>query len=408
MAINQRVMLLREEGQNILHFGFGQSPFGIPEKMITALNDNAWRNEYLPTLGLPELRSTIAEFLKKFQNINAKAESILIGPGSKELLHLTILMIDGTYLIPRGSWVSYLPQVKLNNKKFALLNTPWEHNYKLQPEELKRSCSDISGTKILILNSPNNPTGAVYTAKELRELAVICREEDVLVISDEIYSQLTFENSHAISISEFYPEKTMVFGGLSKVFAAGGYRLGYLHLPPHLQELKSTYSSVFSETFSAVSTPIQYAALAAFDYDREIREEVAFAGRVLNHIAKYVYDQLTKARIVCTRPEGGFYLLIDFERYKKPLATLYLKDCISLANYILDHHQVALLPGTDFYFPPDALIFRLAYVDFDGKKMLEDYQKNENRPLDLKFIEIFAPNVFQGVQNIIEFVGSLD
>ena len=408
LQINQKVKGLRDQGRDIYHFGFGQSPFPVPETIVETLKVHATYNAYLPTLGLPELRKKIASFLQQYQQVNASKESILIGPGSKELLYQTILMINGTYLIPKGSWVSYLPQVKLNNKEFALLETHWAHNYKLQPQALEDYCQNTNGTKILILNSPNNPTGAVYNPDELKALAEVCRNYQVLVLSDEIYSQLSFQAPHAPSISKFYPEKTIVFGGLSKVFASGGYRLGYLHLPHELNFLKDTYSSLFSETFSAVSTPIQYAAITAFEYKKELRESVEAARVILEALANYVYRSLTKAQIACTRTEGGFYMLIDFKHYKKQLKSLKLNDSVSVANYLLNQFNVALLPGIDFYFSRDEFIFRLAFVDFDGKKVLSAYQKNKNILLDLKFIKTFAPNVFKGVQKIIEFTIALD
>jgi len=370
---------------------------------------HAGSSGYLPTLGLTELRKEIATFLKNHQNIAAHEDTIFIGPGSKELLYQTILIINGTYLIPKGSWVSYLPQVKLNQKDFTLLETSVEHNYKLEPHILDSLCK-ASGdeTKILILNSPNNPTGAVYTSDELKALAEICRKYEVIVLSDEIYSQLSFQHSHATSIHNYYPEKTIVFGGISKVFAAGGYRLGYVVVPPELDFLKNSYRSLFSETFSAVSAPIQYAAIEAFRFKEEIKGSVEDSAAILNALSKYVYQELTRVHISCTNPEGGFYMLIDFDHYKKPLEKMDLIDSIALANHLLDHCGVALLPGTDFYFPPEQLIFRLAFVDFDGKKALKAYQKNKNMPLDLKFIKTFAPNVMNGVQKIIDFVTSME
>jgi aspartate aminotransferase len=406
LEINEKVNNLRKEGRTIYHFGFGQSPFPISTQIVGALIANANKSGYLPTLGLPQLRAQIASFLSKHQDLDASAQRILIGPGSKELLYQTILMIDGTYLIPKGSWVSYLPQVKLNQKKFALLETKWEHNYKLQPQVLKSQCEKIAGTKILILNSPNNPTGAVYTPDELKALAEICRKHSLIVLSDEIYSQLSFQTDHAASISKLYPENSIVFGGLSKVFAAGGYRLGYLHLPSHLDYLTDTYAALFSETFSAVSAPIQHAAITAFTYGKEVREDVEAARTILSAFATYVYQTLTEAGIACTQPEGGFYMLIDFRNYKKQLQDLQIDGSVSLAHHLLEHFDVALLPGTDFYFSPEEFIFRLAYVDFDGKKVISTYQKNKNIPLDIKFIETFAPNVFKGIQNIIRFVNS--
>jgi aspartate aminotransferase len=408
LLINQKINKLRAEGKTIYHFGFGQSPFPVPNSIVEGLVKHADCNQYLPTLGLPELQKEIAEFLKSYQKINSDESSILIGPGSKELLFHTVLMLDGTYLIPKGSWVSYLPQIKLNNKEYAILETNFEDNYKLQALTLETYCKDAgTDNSILILNSPNNPTGAVYTQKELRDLATVCRTYDITVLSDEIYSQLSFQVPHAISISNYYPEKTFVFGGLSKVFSAGGYRLGYLSIPTELNYLKKTYKSLFSETFSAVSAPIQYAAIEAYKFDKEVKESVEDSKEILHTLGNYVYDTLSSANIKCTSPQGGFYILVDFSYYKDQLSSLDINDSVSLGNHLLDQFNVALLPGVDFYFSPNEFIFRLAYVDFNGKTALAEYQKNKNIPLDLKFIKTFAPNIFNGVQKILEFVNSL-
>jgi aspartate aminotransferase len=409
LLINQKINKLRAEGKTIYHFGFGQSPFPVPKSIVQALVKHADHNQYLPTLGLPELQMEIADFLKSYQNIDSDGSSILIGPGSKELLFQTILMLDGTYLIPKGSWVSYLPQITLNNKEYAILETSFEHNYKLQARTLEAYCKNAStDNSILILNSPNNPTGAVYTEEELKDLAEVCRTYDITVLSDEIYSQLSFQVPHATSISNYYPEKTLVFGGLSKVFSAGGYRLGYLSVPTELHYLKKTYKSLFSETFSAVSAPIQYAAIEAYKFDKEVKESVEDGKAILHTLGKYVYDTLSSANIKCTRPQGGFYMLVDFSYYKDQLSSLDINDSVSLGNHLLDQFNVALLPGVDFYFSPDEFIFRLAYVDFDGRTALTEYQKNRSIPLDIKFIRTFVPNIFNGVQKILEFVNSLN
>jgi aspartate aminotransferase len=409
LLINQKINNLRSEGKTIYHFGFGQSPFPVPKRIVGELIKHADCNQYLPTLGLPELQKEIAGFLKSYQNIDSDESSILIGPGSKELLFQTILMLDGTYLIPKGSWVSYLPQITLNNKEFAVLETSFDDNYKLQAHTLEVYCKKAtSENNLLILNSPNNPTGAVYTEEELTDLAEVCRAYDITVLSDEIYSQLSYQVPYATSISNYYPGKTLVFGGLSKVFSAGGYRLGYLSIPSELHYLKTTYKSLFSETFSAVSAPIQYAAIEAYKFEKEVKDSVEDSKEILHMLGNYVYDTLSSDNIKCTSPQGGFYILVDFSYYKDQLSSLDINDSVSLGIHLLDKYSVALLPGVDFYFSPNEFIFRLAYVDFNGKTALAEYQKNKNIPLDLKFIKTFAPNIFNGVQKILEFVKTFE
>ena len=151
---------------------------------------------------------------------------------------------------------------------YHVLETNFENDFKLTPEILDTFFKSevVKKQTVLILNSPNNPSGAVYTKEEYKELALACRKYNVVVFSDEIYSQINFSESYSPSISAYYPEKTIVFGGLSKVFSAGGYRLGYMMLPNELQALQNVYKSLFSETFSCVSSPIQFAAIKAFEY----------------------------------------------------------------------------------------------------------------------------------------------
>jgi aspartate/methionine/tyrosine aminotransferase len=259
---------------------------------------------------------------------------------------------------------------------------------------------------MLILNSPNNPSGAVYSAEELKQLAAICKEHNIIVLSDEIYSQIIYQSNTATSISNYYPENTIVFGGLSKVFSAGGYRLGFMVLPDNLMELETIYQSLFSETFSAVSAPVQYAAIKAYNYKKSIKKHVKTSIRILNLIGDYVFQELTQAGINCTQPQGGFYILINFDSYKDALQKKQLTNSVVMANYLLKEFKVALLPGIDFYFKPEELVFRLAYVDFDGKKALKKVLKNDV-PLNTKFIERFAPNIIGGIQKIVSFTESL-
>ncbi len=409
LKINQYVQRLKSEGEDIIHFGFGQSPFPVPERLVSEVKGNAHCSSYLPSLGLRELREEIAHFLEKHQQMKVHPEQVLIGPGSKELLFQTILLLEGSFLIPKGSWVSYGPQIQAVNKDFVVLETEFSNNFKLNPEVLEDYCTaHADESKILILNTPNNPSGAVYSGEELQELAKVCKKHDLYVISDEIYSQILFSDNQtsAPSMSVFYPEKTFVFGGLSKVFAAGGYRLGFMILPLTQLKLQAAFHSLFSETFSAVASPIQHAAIVAYSYEESIQKHVTGSVAVLNHLAQYVYDELTAAEIDCTVPQGGFYVTVGFNNFKEKLEDKKLETSQALATYLLQEYKVALLPGIDFYFGPDELFFRLAYVDFDGEKALNAYS-TKKEPLDNSFIEMYAPNIVKGIQRLKGFTKNL-
>lgn len=406
LAINQKVKKLRSNNKEVFHFGFGESPFPIHETIVNALKKNAANKHYLQTIGLEDLRQGIASYLQKYQNITADSDFIYIGPGSKKLLYQTILILDSVFLIPKGSWVSYGPQINIKNSNYVALETHFEHNFKLSANTLKAYCNaNPNQQKTLLLNSPNNPTGAIYTNEELERLAQVCRANDIIVLSDEIYSQINFNEDFSPSISKFYPEKTIVFGGLSKVFSAGGYRLGFMALPKDLQFLHQMFRSLFSETFSAVSSPIQYAAIQAFKMEEEVKKYIKDCSTILKGVSYYITSKLKEINIDCTESQGAFYMMIGFNNFKNKINSLGIKTSEELANYILNEFNVALLPASDFYFKDDDLFFRLAFVDFDGSQVIKAYQSNQI--IDEVFIKMHCPNIYKGIDKIIKFVDFL-
>ncbi|MFT6869779.1 MAG: aspartate/methionine/tyrosine aminotransferase [Paraglaciecola sp.] len=407
LLINEKVKELRIKGKEISHFGFGQSPFPIHASIVAALRENAENNHYLPVAGLEELREEIVLFLKKHQNIKTTKESIFIGPGSKELLYQSILIFDADFLIPKGSWVSYIPQIQSKGGTYHILDTNFENDFKLTPQNLDTFFKNKRPKKqtVLILNSPNNPTGAIYSKEEYKALAMACRKHSIVVFSDEIYSQINFSQGYSPSISAYYPEKTIVFGGLSKVFSAGGYRLGYMMLPNEMQVLQKVYKSLFSETFSCVSSPIQFAAIKAFEYHTNLQNYVATSSAILKSISEFIFNELSAIKIECTKSEGAFYMLIGFNRYKAAILELGISGSFELANYVLENYDFAMLPGVDFGFEKEELFFRIAFVDFNGEDVMRAYESHKN--IDSTFIEENAPNIFLGVEKIKTFMADL-
>jgi aspartate/methionine/tyrosine aminotransferase len=408
LLINEKVKEVRKKGVEISHFGFGQSPFPIHSSIVSALREHAENNHYLPVAGLEKLREQVAVFLNKHQNIETTKEAVFIGPGSKELLYQSILIFEGEFLIPKGSWVSYIPQIQSKGGSYHILDTKLENDFKLTPEILDSFLKNKIPEKqpILILNSPNNPTGAVYSDSEYKALATVCRKYNIVVFSDEIYSQINFSESYSPSISKYYPEKTIVFGGLSKVFSAGGYRLGYMVLPKGLKDLENVYKSLFSETFSCVSSPIQFAALKAYEYNADLQNYVADTAAILKNISQFIFKELSEVHIECTKSEGAFYMLIGFNVYKTKILKLGISSSFELANYLLENYNFAMLPGVDFGFDKEDLFFRIAFVDFNGQKIMKTYQTNKN--IDAAFIKQNAPNVIAGIKKIKSFISDVN
>ncbi len=402
LLINEKVKALREKGKKITHFGFGQSPFPIHNSIVDELKNHANNNHYLPVNGLNELRHQVSNFLSKHQGIQIASEFIFIGPGSKELLYQSVLIFEGHYIIPKGSWVSYIPQIKSKGGTYSILETALEDNFKLTASRLETYLSDSEQQQhVLILNSPNNPTGAIYSNDEYENLAKVCRKYNVIVFSDEIYSQINFNDDFSPSISKFYPEGTLVFGGLSKVFSAGGYRLGFMSLPKELKNLSVVYSSLFSETFSCVSSPVQFSAIKAYQYSKELQHYVATSAAILDGISSYIYYELTKYSIQCTTPQGSFYMMIGFNNFKENLKPLSIDTSTKLSHHLLDNYGIALLPGTDFGFKSNELFFRMAFVDFDGEKVMKAYNTEKN--INENFIKEHCSRIYDGVQQLIAF-----
>lgn len=253
------------------HFAFGQSPFPPPPSVVDALAAHASKHDYLPTAGLPELRDAIAAFYRRHFELDCSGAQVVVSPGSKGIISMILAALQGAVLIPTPAWVSYLPQAEILKKRVVPIATRREDGYKLTAERLQAALeAGPAGQTILILNNPNNPTGAVYARSELEELAGVCRRYGVVVISDEIYALTSFEPSGYTSMMTTYPEATIVTGGLSKDRSCGGYRLGVGIFPAEPRQLIENVLKVAGSTYSCVAAPVQYAALAAYSPNGEV------------------------------------------------------------------------------------------------------------------------------------------
>ena len=223
LAINNLTKERLTKGLPTFKLGFGQSPFPVPEILRKELQDHAHVKDYLHSQGLLELREKISVYYHRRFGIESIARNIIVGPGSKELLFLTQLILNRELILPKPSWVSYAPQANLLNNATHWLNTSEDNNWNLSAEELDSFLASQSGTSkhLIILNYPNNPTGKSYKEEELIRISEVARKYDLVIISDEIYGEFDFKARH-ISIAKYYPEGTIVCSGLSKWCGAGG------------------------------------------------------------------------------------------------------------------------------------------------------------------------------------------
>ena len=407
LAINEKAVKLRSQGQDIVHFGFGQSPFAVHPLIIKALQNNSHHKAYLPTLGLAELRDNIAAYYSK-RGYDWQASNIVIGPGSKELLFDLLYLLKGTLLLPAPSWVSYYPQAQLVGKDVVPVVSRSDNGYKITPKELQQALDSPqardSEQLILLLNSPNNPVGNSYNSAELQELASIAKQNNIIVIADEIYAEVYFGEESPPSIYSFLPQQTIVTSGLSKSFSAGGYRLGFTAIPPAIAEqILKPLSALISETFSCVSAPIQHAAVVAYSDNPQINQYIHDCNRIHGLMSSYIRGRLVEYKIGCPEGTGSFYLFPDFNNWTQQLQERGIKDSPSLCAAILDEAAVTLLPAQDFGLPANDYVCRLATVDYDGVILMEALQEGAS---DAELLAL-APKVSQGCDRLGEWVAKL-
>ena len=394
LKINEVSRELESKGEKIFKFGFGQSPFEVPQDVVNELRNNAFQNKYLPMQGLKELREAVAKYTSTKKDYKYNSENVIIGPGSKELMFLLQVLFEGDIILPAPSWVSYAPQAILGRNKIQSIQTTRENNWFPTGEEIEKVIlKDQNKNYLLFLNSPNNPSGQV--CENLEEISQIAKKYNLIILSDEIYSELSFKEGFK-SISNFCPEKTIISTGLSKWCGAGGWRLGYFIIPNTLKNLKDSINVLASETFSSVSAPIQYAAITAYSTDHS--KYVNDSKNILNAVGNYVYENLKSNKVIINKSQGGFYLMPEFSN--KSFST-----SSEMCDNLLKETGVALLPGSDFGFDKKRMLARLSFTDFNGQDFMKNIQseKKINDDLILKF----APNVVEGVDKLKKWSESI-
>jgi len=394
LRINEMSKGLEKKGKKIFKFGFGQSPFEVPEDVVNELKKNASKNKYLSIQGLEELRESIAKYTTIKKEYNYKSENVIIGPGSKELMFLLQILFDGDILLPSPSWVSYAPQAILGRNKIQWIKTSRDNNWFPTGGDIEKIVlKDKNKNYLLFLNSPNNPSGQI--CKNLEEISLIVNKYNIIILSDEIYSELSFEKDFK-SISNFCPKKTIISTGLSKWCGAGGWRLGHFIIPNELNNLKDSIKTLASETFSSVSAPIQYAAINAYSQDHS--EYINKSKNILKAVGEFVYENLNSNKVIINKPQGGFYLMPEF--LNKSFST-----SSEMCDNLLKDTGVALLPGSDFGFEENRMLARLSFTDFNGKEFIKNIE--ENKKIDNGLILKFAPKIAEGVNTLKKWSESI-
>ncbi|MDJ0752924.1 MAG: aminotransferase class I/II-fold pyridoxal phosphate-dependent enzyme [Ardenticatenaceae bacterium] len=412
LHINEQVRARWAAGETVYHFGFGESRFSVHPRLQAALAANAHRKAYPPVQGVPELREAIAAHDSRWLGISCAAEQIIVGPGSKSLIYILQMALAGDLILPIPSWVSYAPQANLLGKPVHFVSAAAEDGYQMTIENLDAVVQGIStGQKLLILNTPSNPTGQMLTAELLIELADYCRAHQVFIISDEIYGEVPHGLQPHLSPSRFYPEGTIVVGGMSKHLSLGGWRLGRAIIPEALSEkLMPALLSIASEIWSSPSAPIQYAALTAYVGDSEVQAYVEKCTAIHAARTQHIWSWLDEIGIQVAQPQGGFYMMPNFNRWREPLAEIGVHTSEDLAGHLLDKYQLAFLPGTAFGTDPADLSLRLAtsFIDMEtteaADRILDAWHGSKNPEA---FMEDHHPQTAAALRQLQRFISSV-
>jgi aspartate aminotransferase len=413
LAINERVNQLWAAGQTVYHLGFGESRFPVHPLLAEALQQNIQRISYLPAQGLPELRTAVADFYTQRLGIAAAPAQVIVGPGSKSLIYAAQMALQGDLLLPTPSWVSYAPQARLLGKEVLRIPARAADGYAFDMDAFCQTLAQSkSAVRLLVLNSPSNPTGQMIDAALLQAIVDLCRQEQVFILSDEIYALTAHGHKPHLSPAALYPEGTIVFGGLSKHLSLGGWRLGVAITPPGAdgEALMRQMRMIAGEIWSTPAAPVQYAAVVAYSSDRQLLRYIDECRQLHALRTQHLWSWLAELGVPCAQPDGAFYLFPNFDRWRESLARRGVHTSEQLATHLLEAYQIASLPGTAFGVPASELSLRLAtsYVDMENEAkanaLLAAY-RNDPNPERLLANHHLA--LQQAIEQLYRFVESL-
>ena len=357
LAITAKANELKAQGVDIIGLGAGEPDYNTPENIIEAAyrSMKEGKTKYTPAGGLPALKEAIIDKLQRDQGLAYKPNEIMVGIGAKHVLYtlFQVLLNEGDeVIIPIPYWVSYPEQVKLAEGVPVYIEANAGQQYKITPQQLKEAISDR--TKAVIINSPSNPTGMIYTKEELQELAEVCRERDILIVSDEIYEKLIYGDTVHTSIAELSEDaknRTIIINGVSKSHSMTGWRIGYAAGD---STLIKAMTDLASHSTSNPTTTSQYAAIEAYNGTQDAVEEMrqAFESRLETIFPKV--QAIPGFTVI--RPQGAFYLLPEVSEAAQKTGYSSVDEFVA---GLLTEANVAVIPGSGFGAPST---IRLSYA----------------------------------------------
>jgi aspartate aminotransferase len=350
LAVTARAKELKAQGINVIGFGAGEPDFDTPQYIkdaaIAALN--AGKTKYTDSSGTVELKKAIVEKLQRENHIEYKPEQIVVNIGAKHSVYnamQAVLDPGDAVILPTPYWVTYIEAIKLAGAKVKLIRTNRKTSYKITPEQLKKAVGPK--TRMLVLNSPNNPGGFTYTPEELAQLAKVLEGTDVVVMSDEIYERLIYGDTKFVSfasLSKDAYDRTLTINGFSKTYSMTGWRLGYTAGPVDVIKAMSRLQD------HSTSNPVTFAQDAAIAALKDPNNEVEKMRLEFEKRARYMVERLNSIKGVrCTQPTGAFYCFPDVSaHYGKTKGGIELKGSMDFAKALLEQANVAVVPGLPF------------------------------------------------------------
>lgn len=369
LAMTRKSRELKAKGFDVINLSIGEPDFNTPEFIKDAARKAISENKthYPPVPGFPELREAICEKFKRDNSLEYKPEQIVVSGGAKHSIANVLLCIVGKgdeVIIPAPYWVSYKELIKLAEGTPVAIQASIDNDFKITPAQLEAAITPK--TKVLLYSSPCNPTGSVYSREELKAIAeVVSAHPNLYIISDEIYELIRFEGKHeSIAQFDFIKDRVITINGVSKGFAMTGWRVGYLAAP---LEIAKACDKMQGQVTSGTCSISQYAALAAVKCDPANNEEIKRMVEIFAERRELVYDLLEEIPgFRNNMPEGAFYFFPNVTEYfGKKFEGQEIKNASDLCMYLLNHAQVALVPG-DAFGDPDCI--RISYAT--SKKLL--------------------------------------
>ncbi|PID48396.1 MAG: aspartate aminotransferase [Proteobacteria bacterium] len=342
IAISAQARSMKEEGKNVISFSAGEPDFDTPQIVkdaaISAINNGF--SKYTAVPGIPDVLDAIKTKLKKDHGLEYKADQIITNVGAKQsLFNIIQALVDegDQVIIPAPYWVTYPELVLYSGGKPVIVETDEKSGFKITKEQLQNAIS--KKTKTLILNTPSNPTGSVYTKEELASLGEALEGTDIVVISDEMYEKLTYdmEFCSVASVSEDLFKRTITVNGLSKCAAMTGWRFGYMASP--LDELNASIKKLQSQSTSNICSIVQYAAIPALLGKAD--KDIEYMKKAFQQRRDFAVEEFNKIEgISVLKPNGAFYLYVNISKIEK--------DSMKFCKDLLAQKGVATVPGLGF------------------------------------------------------------